>query len=185
MKKIRLGVVGLGHRGRMMFELAGTKFDCVIPAAACDLFPRNWHEKQWLMDKPMNEIFPDAVFYESYDEMLKKAGLDAVLVETGADVHADFCVKALEKNIHVLTDIPVVANLKEAERLWQASQKSSAMISVGANPNEQKFAVLLQEFLYAEIALRNIRFVRLNPIYCANVRRIIFTGKQFFTVICE
>ncbi|MBQ3221079.1 MAG: Gfo/Idh/MocA family oxidoreductase [Clostridia bacterium] len=146
MRKIRLGVVGLGHRGRMMFELAGTKFDCVIPVAACDLFSRNWYEKQWLMDKPMSEIFPDTVFYENYDEMLKKAELDAVLVETGADVHADFCVKALEKNIHVLTDIPVVANLKEAERLWLASQKSSAIISVGANPNEQKFCALLQEF---------------------------------------
>lgn len=146
MKKIRLGVVGLGHRGRMMFELAGTKFDCVIPAAACDLFPRNWYEKQWLMDKPMSEIFPDAVFYENYDEMLEKAELDAVLVETGADVHADFCAKALEKNINVLTDIPVVANLQEADRLWKASLESKAIISIGANPNEQKFAVLLKEF---------------------------------------
>ena len=25
-KKIRLGVVGLGHRGRLMFQLAGEKF---------------------------------------------------------------------------------------------------------------------------------------------------------------
>ena len=146
MDEIRLGVVGLGHRGRQMFEMAGTKFKGVKAVAACDLFPHNWYEKQWLMEKAMADIFPDAVFYESYDEMLEKAGLDAVLVETGADVHADFCVKALEKNINVLTDIPVVANLKEADRLWKASLASSAMISVGANPNEQKFSVMLQDF---------------------------------------
>ena len=65
MKKIKLGVVGLGHRGRTMFHLAGEKFDCVIPTAACDILPRNWYKKQWLMDKPMCEIFPDTAFYES------------------------------------------------------------------------------------------------------------------------
>jgi len=145
-KKIRLGVVGLGHRGRLMFQLAGEKFASVLPVAACDLYARNWFEKQWLMDKAMCEIFPNATFYESYDEMLEKANLDAVIVETGADVHAEFCAKALRKNINVLTDIPVVANLKEAELLWKEAQNSKAMISVGANPNEQKFSVLLQDF---------------------------------------
>ncbi len=146
MKKLRIGVVGLGHRGRGMFRLACDKFDFAIPAAACDLFPHNFYEKQWRCDKSIAEAYPDCVFYESYDEMLEKADLDAVIVETGADVHADFCIKALEKNINVMTDIPVVASLDEADRLWKAAQKSAAMISVGANPNEQKFTVMLREF---------------------------------------
>ena len=145
-KKLRVGVVGLGHRGRNMFKLSADGFDCVIPAAACDIKASNWYEKQWLMDASMAESFPDTDFYESYDEMLEKANLDVVIVETGADIHAEFCAKALEKNINVLTDIPVVANLKEAELLWKAEQKSSAMISVGANPNEQKFSILLKDF---------------------------------------
>jgi len=136
---------GLGHRGRTMFKRSA-KFADVECAAACDILPRNWYEKQWHMDAPLCEMFPDAAFFENYDEMLEKAKLDAVIVETGADIHADFCIKALEKNINVLTDIPVVANLMEADRLWKAAQKSSAMISIGANPNEQKFTVLLKEF---------------------------------------
>ena len=78
--------------------------------------------------------------------MLEEANLDVVIVETGADIHAEFCCKALEKNINVMTDIPVVANLQEADRLWKAAQKSSAMISVGANPNEQKFTVMLKDY---------------------------------------
>ncbi|MBE5867477.1 MAG: Gfo/Idh/MocA family oxidoreductase [Lachnospiraceae bacterium] len=145
MKKLRLGVVGLGHRGRAMFKLSAD-FDCIEPAAACDILPRNWYEKQWLSDKPLAEMFPNAVFYEDYDKMLDEAGLDIVIVETGADIHAEFCSKALAKNINVLSDIPVVANLKEAELLWKAEQQSSAIFSTGANPNEQKFTVLLKEF---------------------------------------
>ena len=145
MKKIRVGTVGLGPRGRSMTRLAA-EFDNVTIAAACDIRTYNWFEKQWHVPMPMADLFPNTRFYEDYDEMLKNADLDAVLVETGADVHAAFCIKALEKNINVLTDIPVVANLQEAEDLWKAAKKSKAIISVGANPNEQKFTVLLKDF---------------------------------------
>lgn len=144
-KKIRVGVVGLGHRGRWMMRLA-SKFECAVPVAACDILKRNWYEKCWGEEMPLAERFPDAEFYESYDEMLERANLDAVIVETGADIHAEFCAKALAKNINVLTDIPVVANLKEAEMLWKAAQESKAIISVGANPNEQRFVELLTDF---------------------------------------
>ena len=128
-----------------MAKLAA-EFDCVTVVAACDLFPRNWYEQQWLSAAAMADMFPKAKFYEDYDEMLEKAELDIVIVETGADVHAAFCEKALDKDIHVLTDIPVVANLKEAESLWKAAARSKATISIGANANERNFAVLLQEF---------------------------------------
>ncbi len=97
MKKIRLGVVGLGHRGRLMFKLAAEGFDSVVPAAACDILPHNWYEKQWLIDDALSNIFPETKFYESYDQMLEEANLDAVIVETGADIHAEFCAKALKK----------------------------------------------------------------------------------------
>lgn len=146
MDKIRVGVVGLGHRGRAMFTLAADGFDCVVPAAACDIKPSNWYEKQWLSDEALSVKFPDTQFFEDYDEMLDKANLDVVIVETGADIHAEFCCKALKKNIHVLSDIPNVANLKEAEELWKTHLESDAIISTGANPNEQKFTVLLKDF---------------------------------------
>ena len=145
MEKIRLGVVGLGHRGREMLKMSAN-FDCVIPAAACDILPRNFYETQWLSDKPLAEMFPDMVFYEDYDKMLEEANLDLVIVETGADIHAEFCCKALAKDINVFSDIPNVASLKEAKELWEVAQKSKAIIGTGANPNEQKFAVLLRDF---------------------------------------
>jgi len=145
MEKIRVGVVGLGHRGRELLKLSAD-FDCVEIAAACDILPRNWYEQQWLSSAPLADMFPKTVFYESYDKMLDEANLDVVIVETGADIHAEFCVKALEKNINVLSDIPNVASLKEAELLWKAAQKSNKIISTGANPNYQKFTFMLNDF---------------------------------------
>lgn len=145
MKKLRIGVVGLGHRGRDMVKLSSS-FENVEVVAVCDIRPHNWYQKQWLSDKSLSEMFPETAFYENYDNMLESEKLDAVIVETGADIHAEFCIKALEKNINVLSDIPNVANLKEAEALWQASLRSEAKIYTGANPNYQKFTYLLKEF---------------------------------------
>lgn len=146
MKKIRVGVVGLGGRGRDMLKLSVEGFDFVEATAACDIKRDNFYKTQWMMDKPVCEMFPDCAFFEDYDQMLEQADLDVVIVETGADIHAEFCAKAISKGINVLTDIPVVANLKEAELLWKATQNSSAILSVGANPNYQKFTVLLKQY---------------------------------------
>ena len=93
----------------------------------------------------MCESFPETVFYEDFHKMLDEAKLDVLLVETGADVHAQFCADGLSRNINVMSDIPVVANLEEADMLWEVAKKSKAMFSTGANPNEAKFSVMLKD----------------------------------------
>ena len=139
MDKIRFGVVGLGHRGWHMARLAAESFKNVELVAACDVDPLLWNETQWLQDKPLKDRFPQVKFYEDYSQMLEKNELDLILVETGADVHADFCIKALGRNVNVFSDIPSVATLDEANRLWQAEQASKAKLMTGANPNEWGF----------------------------------------------
>ena len=96
MKKLRVGVVGLGHRGRELIKVSSA-IDTAEIVAVCDIRPHNWYEKQWLSERALSEMFPDTAFYEDYDKMLDDANLDAVIVETGADIHAEFCIKALEK----------------------------------------------------------------------------------------
>jgi predicted dehydrogenase len=98
------------------------------------------------MDAAMSELYPETVFYEDYDKMLEEANLDVVIVETGADIHTEFCCKALEKDINVFAEIPLVASLAEAEKIWKVSQASKAMISVGANPNYKRFTYHLKDF---------------------------------------
>lgn len=130
-KKIRLGVVGFGSRGQNMFSLCIKGFDCVIPAAICEV--------QKNLQEAANEKYPEAELYKDYAKMLDKAQLDAVLIETPADNHAVFCAQALEHGVNVFSDIPTVASLEEAEMLWQVEQKSSAMFMTGANPNYWAF----------------------------------------------
>ena len=71
MKKINVGVVGLGIRGRKIAKIS-SKFDAVNIKALCDIKKENFYETQWCSDVPLCETFPDAVFYEDYDKMLSE-----------------------------------------------------------------------------------------------------------------
>lgn len=139
MKKIRFAVVGLGHRGRHMARMAADVFDFTEFVAACDLDPLLWNETQWMQTEPLKNIYPDTEFHTDYIEMLEKHELDFVFIETGADIHANFCILALNRNINVFSDIPSVACLAEADLLWKAEQASQARLMTGANPNEWGF----------------------------------------------
>lgn len=54
--------------------------------------------------------------YSDYDEMLKHEGLEAVLIATVTSVHAEFSIKAMEKNLHVLVEKPLSIDLAVVSR---------------------------------------------------------------------
>ncbi|MFA6930449.1 MAG: Gfo/Idh/MocA family oxidoreductase [Lentisphaeria bacterium] len=143
MNKIRLGVVGLGSRGKGMFSLAAEAFDQAVPAALCDLKEELWKEKQGKETLSFADKFPEAVFYTDYDRMLAETPIDAVLVETPAAIHAEFCIKALERGIAVLSDVPFAATIEEGNRLWECVKKTGTLFMAGANPNEWGFVEAL------------------------------------------
>ncbi|MBQ9770892.1 MAG: Gfo/Idh/MocA family oxidoreductase [Lentisphaeria bacterium] len=166
MKKIKVGVVGLGHRGRHMANLAKRAFEFVDFVAACDIDPELWHEKQWLQDDSMKNKHPGTKFYNDYVKMLDENQFDFILVETGADVHADFCIKALNRDINVFSDIPSVANLTEAKLLWEAEQKSQGKLMTGANPNEWGFINAMVD-LYQKGLLGEPYYMEAEYIHCS------------------
>lgn len=125
-KTIRLAVIGYG-RGGGVFNEAVAGFDGIVPAAVCDLDPAKRESAR--------KKHPDIQAFEKYDEMLARAELDAVIIGTPAHLHAEFAIKALAKNIHVLSEIPSVWSVAEVDGLWKAHLKSKAIYMTGANAN--------------------------------------------------
>lgn len=130
--QIRLGVVGFGGRGRSLLKLATQCFSEVAAVAVCDSNEANLG----LAEKD----YPDIALFSGFDQMLDSAKLDALLVETPATHHAEFCSKALTRNIHVMSDVPATATMAEAHELWRVQQASRALYMLGANPNMYGFA---------------------------------------------
>ena len=138
MNEIRIAAVGMGHRGRAMFLAASKVAEKIIPVAACDLNRDLWYKSQ-RNEQPMAEKMPDTKFYDDFYKMLDNEKIDALLVETPAHNHAAFCAEGLQRNINVLSDIPLVSSYDEAAMLWDAGQRSKAVLMTGANPNEWGF----------------------------------------------
>ena len=143
MKKLKLGIVGTGLRGKSMFNVIAA-LKGVVPTAACDVNKDAWFTAT-PSEKPMAEKYPDVKFFESFDEMLETGGINVLLVETPATCHADFCAKALLKGINVYSDIPTVRTLAEADMLWKAHTKTDAMFMTGATTMGWGFILKMQQ----------------------------------------
>lgn len=129
-KEIRLAVVGF-DRGGDLFNLAVQGFEGIVPVAVCDTAPAK--------REAARQVHPHVLVYENYNDMLAQAGIDAVIIGTPATCHAEFGIKALAKNIHVLSEIPTVSSIDEAQGLWEAHKRSKAIYMTGANPNYWAF----------------------------------------------
>lgn len=135
-KNIRLAVVGYGMpyvagatcgRGGSLFHTAVKDLEGITPVAVCDT------DRACL--KRAKQDFPRSRLYSDFDKMIKDAPLDAVIIGTPANYHAELAVKALQHNIHVLSEIPSVHTIAEAEKLWKAHLKSKAIYMTGSNAN--------------------------------------------------
>jgi len=126
-KTIKLALVGCGARGREMVRLAVKSRADVVAVAACDTDEERLHDAG--EDNPGIGLFAD------YGHMLDETDIDALVVATPATFHAELCCEALPRDIYVLSEVPAVVDLAEAETLWQADSASKAFYMLGANQN--------------------------------------------------
>lgn len=136
---IKFALVGWGTpirdkfqgRGSGMFRMAVDGFEHVRPTAVCDLNP--------VVLEKAREEFPGIQTFTGFDEMLAKATLDALFIGTPATHHAEFAVKALNRNVNVMSEIPCVASVEEGNALWEAANRSRAIYMTGANTTQWGF----------------------------------------------
>lgn len=121
-----IGVIGYGIRSNVLIGALGA-FDNASLAAVADPSPAA--RERAGNDHPSIELFDD------YGAMLDSGRVDAVLVESPPSTHAECSIEALNRGIHVLSDVPAVHTIDEAQALWDAAQSSSAVYSFGATTN--------------------------------------------------
>ncbi|HMA63364.1 MAG TPA: Gfo/Idh/MocA family oxidoreductase [bacterium] len=126
-ESIKIGIVGYGIRGQKMARLSRLNFPENRITAICD------HSEKVL--KKAENDFPNCKTYPNFDKMLAESKIDALFVETPAPYHAEFSIKALQRNIHVLSDVPAVDTISEANQLWQTHLKSSAIFMLQSTTN--------------------------------------------------
>ena len=124
MKEIKLGIIGLGARGRhvAMYIRNAAKslaLASVRVTAVCDPKPKDELVKYAAADGYDLDV-SGAEFYDSADELLEKADIDACIVATRCNLHTDLAVKVLERNIPLFLEKPVSTTIDDLLRLKAA-----------------------------------------------------------------
>ena len=58
--------------------------------------------------------------YVDYEQMLERSGIDAVLIASPMQLHVPMAIAALERDIHVLSEVPAGVSVDECRALVRA-----------------------------------------------------------------
>ena len=112
MRKIKLGIVGLGDRGYGLLRDVIVKSEDYEVVAVCDIFDDRNENAVSLIK---SETGVDAKTYKDYKKLLKDPDVEAVLVATGWEMHNDVAIAAMKNKKAVALEVGGAFAIKE---LW-------------------------------------------------------------------
>ncbi len=142
-KKMKLALVGTGIRGCGFWGRNITKryADVAEFVGLCDINPGR-------LEFAKGYIGIDCPVFTDFDEMLKKANPDMVIVTTMDSTHHEFIIKALEAGKDVVTEKPMTTDEVKCKAILDAEKKSGKKVKVGFNyrynPHYTKIRELLE-----------------------------------------
>ena len=118
---IRLGLVGLGKMGLSHLAILRTHPDIDV-IAVCDTFR--------MLLNGLHK-YTGMKTYGSFEEMLEKEALDAVLIAAPSRFHGAMVRQALDKNLHVFCEKPFCLDMEEGRELAVLAKRKGLVNQVG------------------------------------------------------
>jgi predicted dehydrogenase len=79
----------------------------------------------------MAEKYPQAAQFNSFEELLTQASIDAVIIATPSGLHYQHVLAALQAGKHVLVEKPMASSVKEARELIGEAECHDRVLMVG------------------------------------------------------
>ena len=152
MKKIRIGIIGMGNIGRFYADhIRDGKVERCELTAVCSTSPT-----KLAAYKPL-AIFGDA------RELMDSGLVDAVLIATPHYQHTELGIEAFSRGLHVLVEKPISAHKADAEKLIAARKQKrgarkpafGAMFQLRMEPRYSKIRELIRKGELGEIVRVN------------------------------
>ena len=141
-----IGIVGAVGRGRS-FKNACEAADGLKIHAVCDTDAANLEAARTTLGA--SEKFTD------FDELLDKADVQAVIIATPMQFHASMAIAALQRDIHVLSEVTAAISIEECRELVRVADRSRGIYMMAENSTYTKpntvVRRLVEEGLFGEI----------------------------------
>ncbi|MFA7515983.1 MAG: Gfo/Idh/MocA family oxidoreductase [Candidatus Ratteibacteria bacterium] len=120
MKKVRIGIVGVGGMGASHCKASQEISECKLTAVS-DI-------NQEVAEEVGKEF--QAKAFTDYNAMFKSGLVDAVLIATPHYFHSVAAVSATKEGLHVLSEKPLSVSVSEADKMVASAKKHKRIFSV-------------------------------------------------------
>jgi len=159
MRKLKVGVIGTGHLGKLHIKMFKTINNCEL-VGVYDSNPEQLSAVSLEFGVQSSK---------SLDELLSK--VDAVSIAATTTAHYEIAKKCFEKGVHVFIEKPITATIKEAEELVQISEKPSRsdpdgknlILQVGHIERFNPALVAMEKYIIEPKFIQTDRLAQFNP----------------------
>ena len=156
MKKVKIGILGMGRIGQVHLENIHYRIDnaeviaVMNPSEKGQLFARN-------LGVPLVSDNPNLIF--------NNTDIDAVLICSPSNTHAEYIIKAAEAGKAILCEKPLDLSLEKIQEIISVTHKHNVPLMVAFNQRfDPDFAQIKETVLKGEIGdLRTIKIISRDP----------------------
>ncbi|QIK71632.1 Gfo/Idh/MocA family oxidoreductase [Propioniciclava coleopterorum] len=138
MTTLRIGLIGYGARAASLARELGREGNDAVVAVVCDPSERSRREA--------GEAYPEARITADLADLIG-SDVDAVMVLTPDDLHADPIVAALEAGKAVFSEKPLAITVEDADRVLAAAKRTGSRLYVGHNMRHMPVITLMKRLI--------------------------------------
>jgi len=161
---LNIALLGAGDQGRVLINstlpITGVRF-----RAICDAWPYRRQGTKYYLSVYKHK----ATDYGDLREMLdKEKGLDAVLIATPDDVHAEQAVACLKAGLHVYCECPMAHTIEGARAMVRSARETGRLLQIGYQRRSNPRYLHVLEKLVRDAKLAG-RITQVNAQWCQPV----------------
>jgi predicted dehydrogenase len=158
-EKVRIAMISAWHihaKGYANYLAANPKCEIV---AVWDEMPSRGIE--WANDLKCK-------FYESYEELLANAEIDAVAICAPTSMHAELMIAAANAKKHIFTEKVLALTVKDAKAIRRAVKKNKVHFTISF-PHKTDKSVLLAKEIVDDKKLGTITYMRVRNVHSGSI----------------
>ena len=138
MKKIKMGIVGLGQRGSDLIDTVMACQEAEI-VAVCDVYEDRIEKAKEKVNKETGKT-PEA--YQEYTEMLKNDNVDAVLICSSWDEHISMAIESMRAGKITAMEVGCAYDVEECWELVRVYEETKVPFMMMENCCFDRFELL-------------------------------------------
>jgi predicted dehydrogenase len=151
MKKLRVGVIGVGHLGNLHAKM----YAQIETAELVGVYDVNAARAGSVAAEHGTTSF------ENIDELLQK--VDAVNIATATNSHFETAMRAIEQKKHVLIEKPITATIEQGRALLEQAKVNGVKIQVGHIERFNPAILALEPYHIKPLFIESHRLAQFNP----------------------